>query len=93
MKKEISREAHRIMRVYVQGEIQLRESVLRRATDLPSDTLRTWLNILVRENLLTVRSVSAGGGSWENLFTLTTEGRGVVEQMSTRKRTEIRYRI
>lgn len=93
MKTRISPEAYRIMRVYQHGAIQFRDSVLRRATDLPRETLCTVLDVLVRDGLLTVRCVSGDHGVWENLYTLTSSGCGVVEQIKTRKRSDVRYRI
>jgi hypothetical protein len=83
----------RIVRVYAQGEIQLRESVLARATELPRDLLRTVLDVMVRDGLLTVRCVNGDGGSWENLYTLTRNGRDVVAQSKRLRKSDISYRI
>lgn len=92
MKTGISVETYRIMRVYQYGDIQFRESVLKRATDLPRDVLSAVLNMMVRDELVTVRCVSAKNG-WENLYTLTPKGSEVVQQIKTRRRDDIRYRI
>lgn len=93
MKTGVTPEIYRIMRVYTGDQIQHRQSVLRRATDLPRETLGVMLNTMVRDGLVTVRAVNGDGGSWDNLYTLTTKGRDVVEQTRTRKRADIRYRI
>jgi len=93
MKTGVTPEIYRILRVYTDDEIQHRQSVLGRATDLPQETLDVMLNIMVRDGLVTVRPVSGDGGTWDNLYTLTTKGRAVAEQTRTWKRSDIRYSL